>query len=208
MMTRRLHEKWVHQTERYWSTKQEADRPRPLMITIEEAHKFLNADAAHQTSFGTIARELRKFYVTLLVVDQRPSGIDPEVLSQIGTRITCQLNDERDIDAIFTGVSGGSHLRTVLATLDSREQALVLGHALPMPMMVPDFEHARTLTDLPAGVTQVVVLDSPLEVAAQDRPRVREVLLREQPRVSVWVVDVRGARAVEHGYRYLEVRPI
>jgi DNA helicase HerA-like ATPase len=50
--------------------------------------------------------------------------------------MTCQLNDERDIDAIFTGVSGGSHLRTVLATLDSREQALLLGHAVPMPMMI------------------------------------------------------------------------
>jgi DNA helicase HerA-like ATPase len=136
VITRRLHELWVKKTERYWNTKDESDRPRPLMITIEEAHKFLNSDAARQTTFGTIARELRKFYVTLLVVDQRPSGIDAEVLSQIGTRITCQLNDERDIDAIFTGVSGGSHLRTVLATLDSREQALVLGHAVPMPMMV------------------------------------------------------------------------
>jgi DNA helicase HerA-like ATPase len=136
VITRRLHELWVKKTERYWNTKDEADRPRPLMITIEEAHKFLNSDAARQTTFGTIARELRKFYVTLLVVDQRPSGIDAEVLSQIGTRITCQLNDERDIDAIFTGVSGGPHLRSVLATLDSREQALVLGHAVPMPMMV------------------------------------------------------------------------
>jgi DNA helicase HerA-like ATPase len=136
VITRRLHELWTSKTERYWNTKDESDRPRPLMITIEEAHKFLNADAAHQTTFGTIARELRKFYVTLLVVDQRPSGIDAEVLSQIGTRITCQLNDERDIDAIFTGVSGGPHLRSVLATLDSREQALVLGHAVPMPMMV------------------------------------------------------------------------
>ncbi|MDQ3812118.1 MAG: ATP-binding protein [Chloroflexota bacterium] len=136
LITRRLHELWVKKTENYWNTKNEADRPRPLMITIEEAHKFLNAEAARQTTFGTIARELRKFYVTLLVVDQRPSGIDPEVLSQIGTRITCQLNDERDIDAIFTGVSGGSHLRTVLATLDSREQALLLGHAVPMPMMI------------------------------------------------------------------------
>jgi uncharacterized protein len=136
VITRRLHDLWVKKTERYWNTKDEADRPRPLMITIEEAHKFLNADAARQTTFGTIARELRKFYVTLLVVDQRPSGIDAEVLSQIGTRVTCQLNDERDIDAIFTGVSGGSHLRTVLATLDSREQALLLGHAVPMPMMI------------------------------------------------------------------------
>jgi DNA helicase HerA-like ATPase len=158
VITRRLHELWVKKTERYWNTKDEADRPRPLMITIEEAHKFLNSDAARQTTFGTIARELRKFYVTMLVVDQRPSGIDAEVLSQIGTRITCQLNDEKDIDAIFTGVSGGSHLRTVLSTLDSREQALVLGHAVPMPMMVrtrkydPTFYAAIGVADAPEAI--------------------------------------------------------
>jgi DNA helicase HerA-like ATPase len=158
VITRRLHELWVKKTERYWNTKNEADRPQPLMITIEEAHKFLNSDAARQTTFGTIARELRKFYVTMLVVDQRPSGIDAEVLSQIGTRITCQLNDEKDIDAIFTGVSGGSHLRTVLSTLDSREQALVLGHAVPMPMMVrtrkydPTFYAAIGAADAPEAI--------------------------------------------------------
>ena len=158
VITRRLHDLWVKKTERYWNTKDEADRPRPLMITIEEAHKFLNSDAARQTTFGTIARELRKFYVTLLVVDQRPSGIDSEVLSQIGTRITCQLNDERDIDAIFTGVSGGSHLRTVLATLDSREQALVLGHAVPMPMMVRTRKYDPTFYAAIGGDDAAVVL--------------------------------------------------
>jgi len=162
VITRRLHELWVKKTERYWNTKDEADRPRPLMITIEEAHKFLNADAARQTTFGTIARELRKFYVTLLVVDQRPSGIDAEVLSQIGTRITCQLNDERDIDAIFTGVSGGSHLRTVLATLDSREQALVLGHAVPMPMMIRTRKYDPTFY-------AAVGADGPAEIAIRSR---------------------------------------
>ena len=158
VITRRLHDLWVKKTERYWNTKDEADRPRPLMITIEEAHKFLNSDAARQTTFGTIARELRKFYVTLLVVDQRPSGIDAEVLSQIGTRITCQLNDERDIDAIFTGVSGGSHLRTVLATLDSREQALVLGHAVPMPMMVRTRKYDPTFYATVGGDDGAVIL--------------------------------------------------
>ena len=38
---------------------------------------------------------MRKYFVTLLVVDQRPSGIDNEVMSQIGTRITALLNDEK-----------------------------------------------------------------------------------------------------------------
>ena len=44
VITRRLHDLWIKKTEQYWNTKDEADRPRPLMITIEEAHKFLNAE--------------------------------------------------------------------------------------------------------------------------------------------------------------------
>jgi DNA helicase HerA-like ATPase len=135
IITRRVHGLWIHQMERFLQTKDEADRPTPLMITVEEAHRFLNAEAARQTSFGTIARELRKFNVTLLIVDQRPSSIEDEVLSQLGTRITAQLNDDRDIDAIFTGVSGAAKLRNNLAALDSREQAMILGHAVPMPMV-------------------------------------------------------------------------
>lgn len=136
IVTRRIHRRWIEQTERYLSSKNEADRPRPLMITIEEAHKFLNPATARQTIFGTIARELRKYNVTLLVVDQRPSSIDNEVMSQLGTRITALLNDDKDIEAVFTGVSGGSGLRSVLASLDSKQQALVLGHAVPMPVVV------------------------------------------------------------------------
>ena len=85
---------------------------------------------------GTIARELRKYNVTLLIVDQRPSGIDPEVMSQVGTRVTALLDDEADIRAVFMGVSGASELRQVLARLDTRQQALILGHAVPMPVVV------------------------------------------------------------------------
>jgi uncharacterized protein len=136
IVTRRIHRRWVEQTNRAVQSQNNADKPRPLMITIEEAHKFLNPAAARQTIFGTIARELRKYSVTLLVVDQRPSSIDPEVMSQLGTRITALLNDERDIDAVFTGVSGSSGLKAVLAALDSKQQALVLGHAVPMPVVV------------------------------------------------------------------------
>ena len=55
---------------------------------------------------------MRKYYVSLLVVDQRPSSIDDEVLSQIGTRITALLNDEKDIQAVLTGVSGTEGLRS------------------------------------------------------------------------------------------------
>ena len=136
MITRRIHHQYVRKSEKFLQSKNPVDRPQQLVITIEEAHRFLDSGTVSQTIFGTIAREMRKYFVTLLIVDQRPSGIDNEVMSQVGTRITCLLNDEKDIDAIFTGVSGGQSLRSVLAKLDSKQQALVLGHAVPMPVVV------------------------------------------------------------------------
>ena len=136
IISRRIHAAYVRKADRFLQSKNPSDRPRQLVITIEEAHRFLDSATVKQTIFGTIAREMRKYFVTLLVVDQRPSGIDPEVMSQVGTRITALLNDEKDIEAIFTGVSGGQNLRSVLSKLDSKQQALLLGHAVPMPVVV------------------------------------------------------------------------
>ncbi len=136
MITRRIHSAYVRKSEMFLQTKNSSDRPQQLVITIEEAHRFLDPAIVQGTIFGTIAREMRKYFVTLLIVDQRPSGIDNEVMSQVGTRITALLNDDKDIEAIFTGVSGGGNLKSVLAKLDSKQQALVLGHAVPMPVVV------------------------------------------------------------------------
>jgi DNA helicase HerA-like ATPase len=139
LLTRRIH-------ERYVKRKEEAEggmgkEPRPLVIVIEEAHKFLSPSIASQTIFGTIARELRKYNVTLMVIDQRPSVIDTEVMSQIGTRLTCLLDNERDIDAVLSGTPGSRQLRGVLARLESKQQALIFGHALPMPVVIHTREY-------------------------------------------------------------------
>jgi uncharacterized protein len=142
VITRRIHERWKYDTDAYHAGEMNF-APHHLTIAVEEAHRFLSPAAARHTSFGTIARELRKYNVTLLIVDQRPSAIDAEVLSQIGTRLTCQLNDENDISAILAGVSGASHLRSVLAALDSQQQAMLLGHAVPMPISIK----VRTIDD-------------------------------------------------------------
>ncbi len=136
VITRRLRERYEQKTNQYLQTQKEEDKPRQLIITIEEAHKFLSPGIAHETPFGKIAREMRKYFVSLLVVDQRPSGIDEEVLSQIGTRIVAQLNDDKDINAALVGTHDASALRQVLASLDSKQQALILGHAVPMPVVV------------------------------------------------------------------------
>jgi hypothetical protein len=131
-----VRERYEDKAMQYQQTQNEADRPHQLIITIEEAHKFLTTGVARETPFGKIAREMRKYFVSLLVVDQRPSAIDEEVLSQIGTKIVAQLNDDKDIGAALVGTSDASALRKVLASLDSKQQALLLGHAVPMPIVV------------------------------------------------------------------------
>jgi DNA helicase HerA-like ATPase len=136
IITRRIHSNYVRLSEAHLASPETTASPRKLTIVIEEAHKFLSSQVAKQTIFGIIAREMRKYFVTLLIVDQRPSGIDSEILSQIGTRVTALLNDESDIDAVFTGVSGSQTLKTVLSQLDPKQQALVLGYAVPMPVVV------------------------------------------------------------------------
>ncbi len=136
VITRRLRAKYEEKANTYLRTMNKADRPNQLLITIEEAHKFLAPGIARETPFGKIAREMRKYFVSLLIVDQRPSAIDDEVLSQIGTKFVAQLSDEKDIAAALVGHAGGAALRAILASLDSKQQALVLGHAMPMPIVV------------------------------------------------------------------------
>ena len=141
IITRRVRQAYQEQVERYQQTRNPAHRPRPLMITIEEAHKFLNPAVARQTIFGTIAREMRKYYVTLLVIDQRPSSIDREVLSQLGTRVTGKLTEQADIDAVLTGVANRTALRGALESLETKKQVLVMGHAVPMPLLLRTREY-------------------------------------------------------------------
>ena len=139
LLSRRIYNQYRERTER--AMAENISRPRPLVITIEEAHKFLNREVANQTIFGTIAREMRKYNVTLLIIDQRPSGIDEEVMSQIGTKITCLLDNEKDIDSVLTGVSGKNELRSVLARLEAKQQVLIFGHSVPMPVVVRTREY-------------------------------------------------------------------
>jgi DNA helicase HerA-like ATPase len=132
MLARRIYYRYQEKMEASMASNVAA--PTPLVITIEEAHKFLNPLVASNTIFGTIAREMRKYNVTLLVIDQRPSAIDPEVMSQLGTKISCLLDNEKDIDAVLAGQSGRNELKNVLTRLAAKQQALIFGHSVLMPV--------------------------------------------------------------------------
>jgi DNA helicase HerA-like ATPase len=50
--------------------------------------------------------------------------------------VTALLDNERDINAVLTGISGAGGLREVLSRLDTKQQAIIMGHAVPMPVVV------------------------------------------------------------------------
>jgi DNA helicase HerA-like ATPase len=134
LLTRRIREAWENSTNKYRSSGEK--EPRPLVIVLEEAHKLLNREMAAQTTFSTIAREMRKYYVTLLIIDQRPSQIYDDVMSQLGTRISGWLGDEDDIRSVLSGLAGRESLRGMLARLQPKEEVLLLGWGVPMPLLI------------------------------------------------------------------------
>jgi len=139
LLTRKIRDAWEAKTNAFRSSGKASAgsaEPRQLVIVVEEAHKLLNREMAAQTTFSTIAREMRKYYVTLLIIDQRPSQIYDEVMSQLGTRISGWLGDEDDIHAVLSGLSGRESLRGMLARLQPKEEVLLLGWGVPMPLPV------------------------------------------------------------------------
>jgi hypothetical protein len=134
LLARRIRQRWETLTDDF--RVRNAAEPQPLVIVLEEAHKLLNGEMASQTTFSAIARELRKYYVTLLVVDQRPSQIYDEVMSQLGTRMTGWLGDEDDIAAVLSGLAGRSALRGMLARLQPKEEVMLMGWGVPIPLPV------------------------------------------------------------------------
>jgi len=142
LLTRKIREEWEKQTNSFRTHGEK--EPRPLVIAVEEAHKLLNREMAAQTSFSTIAREMRKYYVTLLIIDQRPSQIYDEVMSQLGTRVSGWLGDENDIAAVLSGLAGRDALRGMLARLQPKEEVLLLGWGVPMPILVKSRRYDAT----------------------------------------------------------------
>jgi DNA helicase HerA-like ATPase len=166
LLSRRIYAKYRENAEREMGG--EVAPSRPLVITIEEAHRFLNPEISSRTIFGRIAREMRKYNVTLLVIDQRPSGIDGEVMSQLGTKITCLLDDERDLDSVLTGTSGKSELKSVLSKLETKQQALIFGHAVPMPVVIKTREYGTAESYKELGFLEAAELKKKTEKDMED----------------------------------------
>lgn len=113
-------------------------RQQPLLVVVDEAHRFLPAHGTSPASsiFSRIAKEGRKYGVGLLVVTQRPSDIDSSVLSQCGTMIALRVTSPSDKSTVSSTIPddlGG--LAAQIPSLRTGE-ALVLGEAMHVPSRI------------------------------------------------------------------------
>lgn len=119
-------------------------RPRPVLVVLEEAHRYLGESAASmaRAAANRIAREGRKYGVGLMLVTQRPSELPDTALAQSGTMIALRLSNAADQAKIRAALPDSvAGLASVLPSLRTGE-AIVTGEALALP--------ARTLIDPPA----------------------------------------------------------
>jgi uncharacterized protein DUF87 len=127
-----------------WSRDDGIGRPRPVLIVLEEAHRYLGESAttrAARESANRIAREGRKYGVGLLLVTQRPSELPDTALSQVGTIIALRLTNGTDQNTVKAALPDAvAGLADALPSLRTGE-AIVVGEAVTLP--------TRVLIDLP-----------------------------------------------------------
>lgn len=103
-----------------------------LLVLLEEAHKFLDPTIAKETIFDRLAREMRKFKLVLAMVDQRPSKIDPEILSQLANRFILSLSDPKDIIGALSGPVDPASWKAIVKAMPPRT-VLIFGDAIKAP---------------------------------------------------------------------------
>jgi hypothetical protein len=140
----------------------EGGRERPLMLVLEEAHTYLGKEhtGAAATAVRRIAKEGRKYGVGVMIVSQRPSEIDPTILSQCGTIFAMRLTNDTDRGQVAGAASDNlKGLFDILPILRTGE-AIIVGEAVSLPI--------RTLIEPPdknrrpdSGDPRVVVRGDP-----------------------------------------------
>lgn len=116
----------------------EGGRLRPLMIVLEEAHAYLAREHVGTASSAVrrIAKEGRKYGVGVMIVSQRPSEIDPTILSQCGTIFAMRLAN--DVDRGHVAGAASDNLKGLFETLPILRtgEAIIVGEAVSLPMRI------------------------------------------------------------------------
>lgn len=158
----------------FWARNQpEGARERPILFVLEEAHAYLGG-ASSGSAVRRIAKEGRKYGMSMMLVTQRPSEIDPTIVSQCGTIFSLRLTNSVDRAAVSSAASDNlKELMGMLPVLRTGE-AIVVGEAVNLPMRAmiaqPPLKHRPESADPVVAVE--VTNEGPVGNSGWNRERV------------------------------------
>jgi hypothetical protein len=127
----------------FWSRdKSEGAIERPLLLVMEEAHRYLSADNESSAKKENSARDMaqrivkegRKYGIGAMIVSQRPSEVDDTILSQCGTFVALRLSNPADRSSVQGTLPDNlATLMDMLPVLRTGE-AIITGEAARLPM--------------------------------------------------------------------------
>nr|WP_314113918.1 DUF87 domain-containing protein [uncultured Leptotrichia sp.] len=125
----------------YYLKQENLGNSTPLLLVYEEAHKYVPKIKASKynssrIAIERIAKEGRKYGITLAIVSQRPSEISETIFSQCNNFITMRLTNPQDqsyVEKLLPDNIG--NITNLLSTLGSGE-ALIIGDSIIMPSAV------------------------------------------------------------------------
>jgi len=118
-----------------------SDRQVPITIVCEEAHRYVPRDKSlgfepTKRAISKIAKEGRKYGVSLCIVSQRPAEIDPTILSQTSTVFAMRLTNQNDQEIVQAAVSDAAvSLLEFLPSMGNGE-AIAIGEGVTLPMRI------------------------------------------------------------------------
>ena len=113
----------------------------PITFVCEEAHRYVPNDKTSgfeptKRAISRIAKEGRKYGVSLCIVSQRPAELDPTILSQCNTIFAMRLTNERDQDILRAGISdAAASLLEFMSTMGAGE-AITFGEGVALPTRI------------------------------------------------------------------------
>lgn len=123
--------------------QQDMDRIRPVNIVCDEAHVYIPDNFQLSASqrrmvevFEDIAKEGRKFGITLFPATQRPSELNRTIVAQCANFIVGKLNNENDKTLIKGMLPDGDDKIIDSVTMFSPGEVLMIGDAVPIPLKI------------------------------------------------------------------------
>ncbi len=113
----------------------------PITFVCEEAHRYVPNDKTTgfeptKRAISRIAKEGRKYGVSLCIVTQRPAELDPTILSQCNTIFSMRLTNERDQEILRAGISdAAASLLEFMPTMGAGE-AITFGEGVALPTRI------------------------------------------------------------------------